>query len=899
MAQGKDFKYSMGFNGVDKLSTPLGKIQKAMSKTSKELRSLRSLEKQFGQFKALRKNSSGTIASLKKAKAETAKLGKALSGTVNPTKKMTAEFKRAQKSVHALKLKQAKEIQELAKLGRGLRQAGFQTANMGSGQRKLKSDINRASGALDKQRRQLKKLSAEYRRQKAARDRYSKSLQTASNLGIVGASGVAVGTRTLRSTFGLVDSVRAQEANIGKLKSLGQTKIDIQIKGEIFDKIADQFAYIETPDLFGADYDVVSALGKLDSEAQGYITGYSAVLARATNANASEITDLATTAHGMFKGQSPDISDIQWMDDFSATLAASVTAFKTTGPKMQQAFQSAGPSAAAIGFTMEEYSAILGAGQKTMKDGDIGTAFASYADSVVKAQNFFEEQGLGIRLLDGDNKRRSITDVLEDFNTAFGPDWDAQELAQIQEAFGRKEAKKFMIAMKDANEDRLAGRLQIAGNKKLGMKSVTDMALRMDDNGDAEIQKAIEALRDMKRDLGYALLPLFLAMIPVLKSVTGWISDFAKNHKFLVGVIGTAVIAFGVFATVMGAVTLAMASMIGPFAVLKFAKTTMILKTGLLSKAMKGLGFAFKWVARTALPALITGMKVLARVFLLNPIGLAITAIAIGAFLIIKYWKPISGWFGRMFKKLKPLFAFTPLGLLIRGFGVAFKWLVTLIQSPGTAAHKTWTLLKTIFAWSPMGLMMQGIGKTLKFLRRLFARPKDEAKSTWEFFKILFAWSPLGLLQAAWGQAPDIFKAIFDAINAIAVTAMQGVTDSILAPLKLLRDLKNKLTGKKGVPISRTLKHGGSALKSGLGVGVLAAATVSPAFANATPFPPFVQPAPSVNSAAPATQSIVINIKPSPGMDERALARLVASKLAELDRKKQRNAQGSLSDIGD
>lgn len=52
------------------------------------------------------------------------------------------------------------------------------------------------------------------------------------------------------------------------------------------------------------------------------------------------------------------------------------------------------------------------------------------------------------------------------------------------------------------------------------------------------------------------------------------------------------------------------------------------------SGALSFAGTTFKWIG---------------RIFLTNPIGLAITAIAVGAYLIIRYWSPIKAFFSKVF----------------------------------------------------------------------------------------------------------------------------------------------------------------------------------------------------------------------------------------------------------
>ncbi|KWC40821.1 phage tail tape measure protein [Burkholderia ubonensis] len=76
----------------------------------------------------------------------------------------------------------------------------------------------------------------------------------------------------------------------------------------------------------------------------------------------------------------------------------------------------------------------------------------------------------------------------------------------------------------------------------------------------------------------------------------------------------------------------------------------------------------------------------LGRAIMLNPIGLAITAIAVGAYLIYRYWTPIKQFFIGIWNTIREAFAggiggvmrlivnWSPLGLFYRAFASVMKW---------------------------------------------------------------------------------------------------------------------------------------------------------------------------------------------------------------------------------
>ncbi|EEK8237811.1 phage tail tape measure protein [Salmonella enterica] len=74
------------------------------------------------------------------------------------------------------------------------------------------------------------------------------------------------------------------------------------------------------------------------------------------------------------------------------------------------------------------------------------------------------------------------------------------------------------------------------------------------------------------------------------------------------------------------------------------------------------------------------------RALMMNPIGLLITGIAIAAYLIYRYWEPISGWFKARWEEIKTAFSggiggvceliinWSPLGLFYKAFAGVLSW---------------------------------------------------------------------------------------------------------------------------------------------------------------------------------------------------------------------------------
>jgi len=191
---------------------------------------------------------------------------------------------------------------------------------------------------------------------------------------------------------------------------------------------------------------------------------------------------------------------------------------------------------------------------------------------------------------------------------------------------------------------------------------------------------------------------------------------------------------------------------------------------------------------------------------LFNPIGLIVTGIALGAGLIIKLWKPISGFFKAMWGKvsgpataafgvLKTLFKWSPLGLLARGIGAGARFISGIFNAPGRAVKAAWTGFKDVMSWSPLGLLGRAWDGVGGLAGRAWGGVKSVAGRAWGGLKSIFGWRPHGTISKAWGGVKDMFAAIFDGIKGLAKTAFGKVGEFLKKPLDGIKSLWGKIKG--------------------------------------------------------------------------------------------------------
>src|SRR5690606_28676118 len=118
---------------------------------------------------------------------------------------------------------------------------------------------------------------------------------------------------------------------------------------------------------------------------------------------------------------------------------------------------------------------------------------------------------------------------------------------------------------------------------------------------------------------------------------------------------------------------------LGPFAMARYALTVFGIKGAGLLPVLFNLG-------KVALPLVGQAILWIGRALMMNPIGLAVMAIAGAAYLIYKNWEPIKSFFLGLWEEIKAGFNggfagiaklildFSPLGLFYRAFAAVMSY---------------------------------------------------------------------------------------------------------------------------------------------------------------------------------------------------------------------------------
>ncbi len=437
-----------------------------------------------------------------------------------------------------------------------------------------------------------------------------------SAVGAVGLAGTAYALQAALSpaiemdrALGEVSSLFDTDKN---LQGLRDTAIDFSVKyGE------------SAADFVKASYDIQSAIAGLKGNELAKFTESSAILAKATKADASTITDYMGTMYSIFKKDAKRLGNENWVQQVAGQTATAVQMFKTTGSKMASAFGALGADATAHGIAMSEQIAVIGTLGASMSGSESATKYRSFLAGVGKAQ-----KELGLNFTDTQGKMLSMPAILKEIYGKFGQIDTVAKGDALQKAFGSKQAVGLVKALMQ-DMDGLSGSM-VSLAKVSGMDKAVQMAQKQIDPW----ERAGAAIKGVSIAFGTQLLPVITPLINKLTAGNEQVIKWTRMFPSLTRAVGVAVlIIFGVVAALSA---FAIVVGIAKIMVVGFSLVLGVLKTVMLAfKAVLLIAKGLIWLFNAALLANPIVWIILAIVAVLAIVGVAI-------YHVVKHWDAIS-----------------------------------------------------------------------------------------------------------------------------------------------------------------------------------------------------------------------------------------------------------------
>lgn len=431
-----------------------------------------------------------------------------------------------------------------------------------------------------------------------------------------------IGSQITGAVLAPVEATFETRRALGELASLGVEDMDVLENAAR--NFSDQWAGTTKADFISAAYDIKSGISSLSDEGVAEFTGLAALTAKATKATAAEMTSLFASGYGIYKGYYDDLTDIQFGEMFSAGIAESVRAFKTSGSGMAQGIQSLGASATTANVPLEEQLAVLGMLQATMGGSEAGTKYKAFLQSAAKAG-----EALGLEFLDANNQLKALPEILSQLRGKFGETMDAAEKLELQKAFGTEEAVSMIDLLYSKTGDLQDNILNLYGAMGQGASVAQNMASAIQETEPERYERLRQRIHNVTESIGGMLLPAVNDLLDKGEQVLTKAASWIEENEALVKTIMMIVLGLGLFLTAAGTV-IAVVSGVG-LVVTKTVAAIKILKAALV-------------LAKGALAPLIASVWSFTAALLANPVTwIVIGIVALIAALVLLYNK--CEWF--------------------------------------------------------------------------------------------------------------------------------------------------------------------------------------------------------------------------------------------------------------
>lgn len=431
-----------------------------------------------------------------------------------------------------------------------------------------------------------------------------------------------MGTQIVGAALAPVEATFETRRAIGELASLGVR--DLGAVENAARSFSDQWAGTTKADFISAAYDIKSGIASLSDEGVAEFTSLAALTAKATKSTAGEMTSLFATGYGIYKSYYDDLSDLEFGEIFSAGIAESVRAFKTSGSGMAQAIQTLGASATTAQVPLEEQLSVLGMLQATMGGSEAGTKYKAFLRSAAKGG-----EALGLSFLDANNQLLSMPEILDILRGKFGETMDAAEKMELQKAFGDTEAVALIDLMYSKVGDLEGNILSLYDAMGQGTGVTQKMASAIQETEPERYERLRQQIHNVTESIGNSLLPTINDAMAKGSEVLTKAGTWIENNQELVRAIMLVVLTLGGFLAVAGTV-ITVVSGVG-LIITRTISGFKLLKAGFL-------------LAKGALTPLIASVWSFTAALLANPVTwIVIGIVALIAALVLLYNK--CEWF--------------------------------------------------------------------------------------------------------------------------------------------------------------------------------------------------------------------------------------------------------------
>lgn len=651
-------KLQILLGAVDKLTAPLKAVSGQSRITAKDLvdtkKRIKELEAQSGQidgYRTLGRQIGATRAELVKAQREVVQLSLGMASVEQPTKAMTRAMEKAKQAAGALEQKEREMVSRYGRMKQGLTEAGINTKQLGDHQRRLKTDLTATNTQLDQQRAKLGQLADQQKRLNQVKANYRQTQELRGQIAGHGATAIAAGTAIGMPVYSAIkDYSSFEDAMKGVAKQVDGARTDSGELTAIYYDMAKEIKTIseEIPQLNGA-IDIaalVEGAARMGVQGQDNLLKFARTSAKAATAFELPAGQLAEDMGKIANLYKIPINNIEQLGDAINFLDDNA---QSKGADIIDVLQRLGGVADKL-----DYRKAAALGSAFLSLGAAPETAASASNAMVRELSIATMQSkrfqtgmaaLGMKSADVEKAMATdamgtITKVLEKIKKLKTED----QLRVTTQIFGKEYGKD--AAKLSNNLDELYRQLKLVNGEKAkgSMQRESDIDK---DSLSSQWLILLAGITNVKADLGELLRGSLMDIIKFTKEIVAGTRNWVEANPELANTLVKIAAVTSVIAIALGVLSLSIAALLGPMAIMK------------LILGVLGVTFGGMLGAITA---------ILAPLAALAALGIA----------IIKFWQPISAFFSGLWQGimtgLAPVFeAFKPFAPLLDGIGSGVK----------------------------------------------------------------------------------------------------------------------------------------------------------------------------------------------------------------------------------
>nr|WP_234922890.1 phage tail tape measure protein [Aeromonas veronii] len=566
---------------------------------------------------------------------------------------MINELNKAERAFNQLKTKQGEMITRHGQLGEEMRKTGIKTGNLSEAQRRLKTDLAAANTTLDAQRTKLGQLADQQKRMNQVKANYRQTQELRGQLAGHGAGAIAAGTAMgLPVLSAIKEYTSFEDAMKGVAKQVDGARADSGELTAVYYDMAKQIKAIseDLPQVNGA-IDIarlVEGAARMGVQGKDNLLNFAKTAAKAATAFELPADQLAEDMGKIANLYKIPISNIEQLGDAINFLDDNA---QSKGADIINVLQRMGGVADKLDF---KKAAALGSTFLSL--GAAPEVAASAANAMVRELSIATMQGdrfeAGLEMLGLDDKALqkamskdamgTITNVLEKIKKLKAED----QMTVTTQLFGKEYGDDAAKLANNLGELYRQLKLVNAEKSKGSMQRESDI----DKDSISSQWLLLQAgLANVKSSLGQLLRGSLMDIIGYIQKTVGAVRKWVEANPALANTLVKVAAVTSVIAIAFGGLSLAVAALLGPMAIMK-------LTFGVLGVTFGGLLGA---VAAILAP---------------------LAALAVLGVTIIKLWEPISAFFSGLWQGimtgLAPVFeAFKPFAPLLDGISSGVKTL--------------------------------------------------------------------------------------------------------------------------------------------------------------------------------------------------------------------------------